>query len=1642
MKHFPGYEIQQKIGETRHSVIYRAQPTGASHTVAIKTFKSLRPSPADLARLRHEFKLIQHANVDGIVQIFDIIDAETGVALVMEDFFGISLKSLLMRERLDLERFLDLAIRLAETIGNLHKNNIIHRDIKPSNILYNADRNVLKITDFGLAAELDRIEEELYHPETMEGTLAYMSPEQTGRMNRAVDHRSDLYSLGITFYEILVRGVPFMGEDPMEIIYAHIAKPPTPPHVINPSIPEIISGIIMKLLSKTAEERYQNSFGLMADLEACRRQLLDKGNIIPFELGTRDISLKFHIPQVLVGRNAEIDALQRALDRTAAGTAEAFLVAGEPGAGKSTLVNELQKSITGKKGYFIAGKYDQLRRHVPYSAIIQAFQSLVRHLLSENEQRLDQWRERIARALEPNGRIITDAIPEVALIIGPQPDIPELGTEEARNRFNLVFKNFVKVFADPAHPLVLFLDDLQWVGTASLNLIQEIVTDKSLSHFFLIGAYRNNEIAEHHPLMLCVEEIQKKGITVEILSLGLLDVASVQELIVNFLRCDTDTAAPLAAVIHAKSLGNPFFVIQFLKTLYEEGYLTIDADSGWVWDINAIRKMQVTDNVVEFMTAKLARLPASSLDILTTCACIGNRFDIESLSTVLGLSLEAVITTIDDLTALGFISSSDGQYRFHHDRIQEAAYALVPDENREALHYHIGEYMLNRTPPEKLYSQIYYITDQFNQASGLIKTDEEKERLADLNCKAGIRAKEANAYAAAADYLGAGMGFLPDNAWENAYELTYTLHTERMTCEYLNQNFETAAALFEAINRNVENRVDRAKACHAMVVLYTNVGRLNEAIDLGIESIRMFGVRLSKKCGKGAVLLAYIRFRQKLKQTGIDSILKIPESNDPERIWQNELYGGIGLPAYLTNPNLFVMTILKGVTGDLCHGLTHTSAFGIMGIAPIVGSIFGDFQTAYHLGETAIKLNEKMTDKRHAAKVHFVFGFFVRHWIRPLKESYEDCRKAYELGLENGDLVYCGHCINEMMMIPLLTGSYVDEVLASHERFRDFQENVQDPFAINQFKQYKQFCLNLKGLTENPDSLNTPDYNHDAAIKEMRRQNNMLNVFYMLLLRENVNYLHGNYEEAYRIGFEMDPLLEFPRGSYYLPQHFYFRCLSMLAVYPDKPASEQRRIVKQVKRMKKDLKKWGQSAPSNYRHMHLLVKAEESAVWGHDFQAATLYRQAIQSARENGYLFYDALANEQAARFYMDRGLTEISALYLREAYNTFYKWGADGKSRQMEKSHPFLMEKETKTGNYLDTQTASSGSGITSDVLDFSTVMKVSQAISSEIMLDKLLGRIMKIAVMYAGAGKGFFLLDTDGRLTVEAVQKEDQEEVQMMESVDVDACNDISIAIVHYVHRSGENVILDDATREGVFKNDPHILRNQSKSILAIPIRHKGETSGLLYMENNLSANAFTTERIEILQVIAAQAAISIENARLFEQATIDGLTRLFVRRYFHLLLDKEIERAGRHNRIFSLVMMDIDHFKQFNDNYGHQLGDEVLQRVAKTIRRNCRENDVAARFGGEEFLLLLPETDINGAMEAAEKLRRAVEALNIPFQTRQLHVTISLGVATFPFHAQTAVSLIESADKALYESKNTGRNRVTAGEKAPSDIRLATQ
>jgi diguanylate cyclase (GGDEF)-like protein len=1556
------------------------------------------------------------------LKILEIIQHQGVTVLILEDFPGRPLKKLIPEQGILVASFLERAVLLSEVLERIHQSHFIIGDFNPLTVLFDPETNKVRVCPPGLGPKTDSFI-------GREGTLrslAYISPEQTGRIDRPVDYRTDLYSLGISFYEMLTGKVPFYSNDPLELLHAHIAQKAVPPEKLNSQIPQALSAVIMKLLSKEAEERYQNTTGLVADLRECLRQFQTLGRIDPFQPGRYDPSRPFILPRILVGRDPEIKMLQEALDRAEHGLVEVLMVSGEPGIGKSALVNQLRLPRFKKRSIFISGKYDLFRKELPYSAIIQAFQGLVRQLIAESEERIQIWKERLLWALNPNGKIITEVIPEVERIIGQQADIPELGPEENLNRFIFVFKNFVRIFACWEHPLVVFLDDLQWADPASLNLLEHVITDPDLRFFLFIGAYRDTEVPDRHPLRSFLEAIRNGQVATGTLPLGPINREDVNRLLSPVFDSPADNPSPLVEIVWTKTRGNPFFINQFLQTLYREGRILIGPAGNWVWNLEKIEELQVTENVVQFMARQLQDLPSEDLHLLQVGACIGNRFEAETLSILLALPLDRSLSILERLLKAGLINFMDGQYFFQHNRIQEAAYSLIPPEEQEKIHHQIGKLAYDQTLQEELFHRIFFIVDQMNRGRRLLSRPEDRHRLAELNLKAGIKAKDSTAYESAAAYFSIGIELLEENAWETDYSLAFSLYIEQMECQYLARNFSEARRLFECIIKKAASRRDKVRAYNAMVLILTNTGQPREAIRLGLEALKLFRIHIPYQVGRLPVRLALFKTKRQLMKITVEGILELPPMTDPDLLVLHDLLPNIGTPAYYVSPNLFALLTLKAVITILRHGLTPHAAVSFMALATILQTEGDDYETAFRLGLMSLKLNRKLGNRKTAGRVFHTFAFFIQHWKKHARYDLDFFSQAFESSLHNGDFLFAGHSITSSAQLRVWLSHNLDEILDELNRHWEFIGQVNDPMISAQYQQIYQFILGLKGKPPDRSLSKADSLDYPAYIDYLRKEDNLFGLCFALSPMVILHLWTGRYEEALQTALELEGYIDAPRGSLLVVDHYFNLSLVLIALLKEGETKRRRKFKAMIHRNLNKLSGWAALCPENFQHKLNLIQAEVAGLEGRFQEALSLFQAAIEGAERNGFLYEEALACERKGQLYLKSGNDAEAGALINLAYRCYERWGSTASMTYLISRYPDFFPK----GEPAPPPDPSQPPNLSQEpfpLLDMNTVMRVSQALSGEIFLEQLLKKIMQIALINAGAQRGFLLLNSDGNLYIEACGEPEKEAIQVMQSLPLETSTDLSQAIIHYVNRSGEAIILGNAYREGSFIHDPFIRRNRCRSILCTPMVSQGRTIGILYLENNLTTHAFTPERLELLKLISTQAAVSLENARLFELATTDGLTKLYIQRYFHLLLGQEMHRSFRHSQPLSLIMMDIDNFKKINDTFGHPQGDEVLRQVARTIRNNCRTEDIPARYGGEEFVLLLPATNQDGALAAAEKIRRAVEAMAVPTGKGALQVTISLGVAVFPDQAENKESLIHLADQALYEAKRTGKNRV---------------
>ncbi len=1543
------YQIKEKIYEGPKILIYRGERNRDKKPVILKVLKAEYPSLNDIARLKHQFQITKDLAVDGVVKTYALEDSQNSMALVFEDMGGESLKNLISSDGIhppeasgqtdvaakgmSLKNFFRIGIRLSETLGAIHNNHIIHKDIKPANIIVNIKTEEVKITDFGIASRLSRESGKTDNPSKLEGSLPYIAPEQTGRMNRSVDYRSDLYSLGVTFYEMITAELPFHADDPMEMVHCHIARQPRPPHELKKEIPKAISEIVLKLLSKTAEGRYQSAYGIKADLEECMDQWESSGKIENFVPGQKDFSNTFQIPEKLYGREAEISILMDSFERVNRGTKELMLVTGFSGIGKSALIHEIHKPIVREKGYFISGKFDQFKRNIPYSSLILAFQDLIRQLITEREEKITVWKEKLMASLGPNGRVIIDVIQEVELIIGTQPDVPELSPAESQNRFNSVFRDFVRVFAQPDHPLAIFLDDLQWADSASLHLIHLLTTDPDTRFLLMIGAYRDNEIDTGHALPHTLDDIQKDGGVIHKISLGSLKVADLNQMASDTFNCSREKTTALAELLARKTDGNPFFVREFLLMLYKEGLLEFNQTDGQCqWDLDKINAKGFTGNVVELMTGKIQKLSENTRNALKLAACIGNRFDLKNLSIISEKTPEETADHLwealqEDLLlpigdsykvfqnyepkAVNSPESADRMvfYQFSHDRVQEAVYSLIPEDYKKEIHCKTGRLLLKNTRDDKLEESVFDILKQLNLSTELITDPEERCRLAELNLKAARKAKASTAYEAALKYLSMGIDLLSEDCFQSCYNRAIGLHMERAECEYLCGNFEEAKKFFDLILKNAKTRQEKAKVFNLEMVLCTNSGDNHKAVELGIQGLKLFGEIIPAKPGPVNIVPELLKIIWKLRNKKIENLIDLPDLKEPEKLSIMSLLMNLTVPAYFTSQDLLALVTMKMVNISLKYGNADISSYAYSCFGLIIGSGFGRYKAGYEFGQLALKVSQKYQNINYIGKCQSMFGIFLNIWRSHIRTNLDFCSKAYQHSMDCGNLIFAGYSADALIFSLNVKGLPLDDLFQKAQKYLDFANKIKDYDTANFFLLTQKKVLSLKGSTREPGSFSDDNFDEDRHLEEMKKSSEKVPVSWYYINKCQTLFIFEDFATAQKMAMESDMIIEVSMGQVFVPTHYFYYSLVLTALYPSASAGEKRMFLKTLRRNQKKMKRWADNCPENFLHQYLLIVAEMARISGDVNEALKLYDRSIKSARTNEFVQDEAIANELAAKFHLANGSDVIGRAYIREARFAYLKWGAFAKVKCIDEKYPQIASTRSSAGmtttqeltlSTTDTTADStSSSDSTSEVLDVATVIKASQALSGEIMLEKLLERLVKVVMENAGAQKGFLVLEKEGQLVIEAEGRVDKEDVAVLQSIPIETRQDLAEAIIRYVKRIGVNVVLNDVANEGMFTNDSYVLKNRPKSIMCVPIVYKGKLTGIFYLENNLTTGAFTPDRLEVLGLLSSQVAISIENARLYTnlEATTENLRKSHekLEEYSHTLEQKVDERTA---------------------------------------------------------------------------------------------------------------------------------------------------
>ncbi|MCP5497780.1 MAG: AAA family ATPase [Leptospiraceae bacterium] len=1481
------YKIQETIHETLLTIVVRAIRLSDNKEVVIKTLKDTYPSPNEIARLKREYGIAKKISSSGIIEMYNLETYGQGnVAIIMELFAESIDKFLLKEKRFTMDRFFAVVPILVRILGKSHYENVIHKDINPRNILLDSQTNKIKIIDFGISSELSRERQSLNVSERLEGSLPYISPEQTGRMNRELDYRTDYYSLGVTLFEMITGQLPFEAEDMMGWVYSHISKNPTQPSKINPEIPEAIEAIILKLMAKNAEDRYQSSYGLLKDIDECRKQWSKNRKIENFQPGKWDISEQFQIPQKMYGREKEVESLMSTFDKVVRGNTELLLVSGYSGVGKSALVHEVQKPIVQKRGYFIEGKFDQFQKNIPYKAISQAFRNLTHQLMAETEEKLNIWREKLLKSFGPNGQIVLDMIPDLESIVDKQPPVQELGPTESQNRFKIVFHDFIKVFADLEHPLVIFLDDLQWSDPPTLNLLRHWMESADLPYLFIIAAYRDNEVGESHPLRLSLDAIGKIK-RLHNLILKPLSETSVNQIVVDTLHSNPQKCLTIAKLLHQKTEGNPFFVNELFKNLYQEEAIWFNRDKGcWEWEIESIKQAETSGNVVEFMIKALHKLSPTTRRILQLAACIGNTFDLKTLSIIHEKSIE--MTSIDLFEALKsgliaplsedykFVAENDlsfnPEYQFQQDRVQQAAYSLIDENKKPEVHLSIGRLMLSNLNKNEQEEKLIDILRQLNEGQSLITDDKEKEKLVRLNLKAGIRAKDATAYQVALEYIKIGNKLLGDNPWKEQYELILPLYMEYCQCAYLVGEIDEAENLIVLMLKNVKTNLEKVEILYIQSRQYSTLGKYKESIQAGLQSLALLGINIPNKPNPFFILKEFFVVKWNMRKKKISALLNLPEMVDNEKKLAIRSMMELISSTYLTgNKNLLSLLIFKMMNLSLRFGNTTYSAFTYMTYGYALTSVLGNMKDGYEFGKLGVNLNEKYKDKSLECRILMSYNTFIHHWNEHWETLTPGYQKSVEAGFQSGDFLYLGHSSNNVYLYnPKLNLNTKIEYL---KKSIVISKSIKYDDSLDTAILLYQYCLNLCGLTDDSFSMNTTSFSEDKCLDRMQQRKYVSGLRIYQICKSEIFFIYEEYEDVFNYIVEIEKDEEVINGTNYLLRFCVISFFICSALYLKAETGKKKDLKKRINKSYKQMKKWSDHCPVNFLHLYLAMEAELARLSGKSLKAEKYYNDAAEKAKEGGWQQDEGMILVLAGKFYLSRGLKREAAIYMQEAYLVYKRWGATRKLEFMKEKYQGLLEQKVFQKFTLESTLNKQTLKVTStensgQFMDLGTVSKASQTLSGEVHLEKLLKKLMNIVCENAGAEKGILLLKekTSGKMIIQAERKENGETTILTGEYLKDKVN-ISKSIVQYVKRSEKEVVLTDASQEGDFIKDIYIQSEKPKSVLCTTIMNQGRLVGILYLENNKVTGAFTPQRLEVLKILSTQAAISIENALLYE-------------------------------------------------------------------------------------------------------------------------------------------------------------------------------
>jgi len=1474
-----GYHGLELLYEGSKSQIIRAKRDGDELPVIIKQVYHSSLVDDNIKRLRHEYHLLCDLEIPGIIKPI-LHQQNDGMSFtVFNDHRGVPLRHFKQTQPYNWERLLPLIKHLSKIAGRIHEAGIIHKQITPNNILLNNDTGAIEFIDFTLATTLDSEEVQPESVQVNADALPYIAPEQSGRINRRIDFRTDFYSLGATIYELIVGHPPFVSKDKLELIHSHIARHPIPLSRIDPTIPQAVSDIIQKLLAKDASQRYQSTFGLTADIDECIRQQHKANNIKPFAIASQDRPERFLIPEHLYGRDEIIKQLLGWYETTLKGKPQTVLISGYSGIGKSTLVNEIREHILEQNGTYVSGKFDQFSRRRPYSAIIFALQSLIKQLLTEPEEMIDVWRSRLQLELGINAPLMIRLIPELDLIIGRYNVDRRLPSHQEQNLISRLFVRLIEIFAAHDRVLVLFLDDLQWADTASFNIIKTLSNINSSSRLMLIASYRDQDIGPTHPIRLLIDGRNENAEGLKTVKLDPLNQDQIENLLADTLHCEPSETHELSIVCQQKTQGNPFFLKQFLSSLHHQK-LIFFRQGKWRWDEGKIGNLELADDVITLLVTRIKSLPKETQQVLKLAACIGSRFNLKTLSVVYAQSHESTIKALwpsltDDLIIPldeHYQTAEAGtqalaRYRFIHDRVQQAAYSLVLPEQRQNLHLRIGQYLKDSTPNSTLDKTIFDITNHLNLAVEIINQPHERIQLAELNLRAGIKARESAACEGSAEHFQRGLTLLPTDCWSSHYETSLAIHTAAAESAFMRSEYSEMDRLIHEILSHAYSLEDKLKIHELRIQAETARNRFDTALDIALEVLKLLGVQLPSSPTKLQIQFNHLKTQWALNRTTEVEILNAPAiSNQQVKATLPILTSMFGIVKF-SSSSLRPLVMAKQVELTLQYGLMHCSAQSFAGYGGMLCGYYDEIDKGYALGQLALKLDQQLPSRTTHHKTLFLHYTYIAHWKQPLHETLEPLLQGHHLALDCGDVEWGAYALATYIQYHFFLATNLnDEKKKLIEYLHQIRLSGQ-----KQSEEYSLFTLqtvdNLLGDT--PTTKLEGEYYSESVMLERHKANNhrtaiCLHYFYKALL----HYLFAEYDKANTTCKKGMETIGYINGTYTSTYFIYLTALSEIALLSEQPQLNRLTKRKKISRVLKKIERLATYSAHNHQHHVLLIKAELYRISGKKLLAMAFYEQAISASSSTDFILDRALSYELAGRFYIEWGKPTLADSHIQKAWEVYRGWGAISKCNHMlvQYNRSFSDQPELHQNSAPSNIHEQRIHSVNNQNLDISSVLKATHTIADEIVLERILDRLITLAMENAGAQRSVLILNKDDQLIVAAEMDMNGHQLINSGTKITEVENSLPLSLIHYVSRTNRLVVFDSNAEDQQFIQDSYLRQKPPCSALCLPILYHGALTALLYLENSEARNVFTQARVETLKVLAAQAAISIETAKLY--------------------------------------------------------------------------------------------------------------------------------------------------------------------------------